>query len=97
MAGQVFGQVVQSGQPVIRRLIPLIGAIQALLPILEQMGAALMESLGQLGNIWPHLIPMVVQFGTQIGGRCCLLAQQLMTQLVPTRWGRQLWQYSRRL
>lgn len=84
MAGQVFSQVVQSVQPVIERLIPLIGsAIQALLPILTQMGAALMESLGQIGQHLAPLLPMIIQFGTQIMQALAPVGEQLMNQLVP--------------
>lgn len=84
MATQLFTEVVQAVQPVIDRLIPLIGqAIAALMPILTQMGAALMASLGQIGQHLAPLLPMIVQFGTQIMQALAPVGEQLMNQLVP--------------
>lgn len=84
MATQLFTEVVQAVQPVIDRLIPLIGqAIAALMPILTQMGAALMESLGQIGQHLAPLLPMIIQFGTQIMQALAPVGEQLMNQLVP--------------
>lgn len=84
MATQLFTEVVKAIQPVIDRLIPLIGqAIAALMPILTQMGAALMESLGQIGQHLAPLLPMIIQFGTQIMQALAPVGEQLMNQLVP--------------
>ncbi|WP_368867275.1 tape measure protein [Rothia mucilaginosa] len=73
MATQLFTEVVQAVQPVIDRLIPLIG----------QAIAALMASLGQIGQHLAPLLPMIVQFGTQIMQALAPVGEQLMNQLVP--------------